>query len=47
MDRLPRLRGIGKPGIGYDVIDVEQATARGLPSSARRGSARARSPTTR
>ena len=30
MDRLPRLRVIGRPGIGYDVVDVESATARGL-----------------
>ena len=30
MDRLPRLRAIGRPGIGYDVVDVEAATARGI-----------------
>jgi len=30
MDRLPRLRVIGRPGIGYDVVDVESATARGI-----------------
>lgn len=30
MDRLPRLRAIGRPGIGYDVIDVEAATLRGI-----------------
>ncbi len=30
MDRLPRLRLIGRPGIGYDVVDVEAATARGI-----------------
>ena len=30
MDRLPKLRVIGRPGIGYDVVDVEAATARGI-----------------
>ncbi|MCL4465963.1 MAG: C-terminal binding protein [Chloroflexi bacterium] len=30
MDRLPRLRAIGRPGIGYDVIDVPAATERGI-----------------
>ena len=30
MDRLPTLRVIGRPGIGYDVVDVEAATARGI-----------------
>jgi D-3-phosphoglycerate dehydrogenase len=30
MDRLPQLRVIGRPGIGYDVVDVEAATARGI-----------------
>ncbi|HTU01197.1 MAG TPA: C-terminal binding protein [Candidatus Sulfotelmatobacter sp.] len=30
MDRLPRLKVIGRPGIGYDVVDVEAATQRGI-----------------
>ncbi len=30
LDRLPRLRVVGRPGIGYDVVDVEAATARGV-----------------
>lgn len=30
MDRLPELRFISKLGIGYEVIDVEAATARGI-----------------
>jgi D-3-phosphoglycerate dehydrogenase len=30
MDRLPNLRVIGRPGIGYDVVDVPAATARGI-----------------
>ena len=30
MDRLPRLRVIGRPGIGYDIVDVVSATARGI-----------------
>ncbi|MHB1132100.1 MAG: C-terminal binding protein [Chloroflexota bacterium] len=30
MDRLPRLRAIGRPGIGFDVVDVEAATQRGI-----------------
>jgi D-3-phosphoglycerate dehydrogenase / 2-oxoglutarate reductase len=30
MDRLPSLRVIGRPGIGYDVIDVPAATERGI-----------------
>ncbi len=30
LDRLPRLRVVGRPGIGYDVVDVECATARGV-----------------
>ncbi len=30
MDRLPKLRVIGRPGIGYDVVDVEAATTRGI-----------------
>ncbi len=30
MDRLPRLRVIGRPGIGYDVVDVPAATQRGI-----------------
>ena len=30
MDRLPKLRVIGRPGIGYDVVDVEAATKRGI-----------------
>lgn len=30
MDRMPRLRVIGRPGIGYDIVNVEAATARGI-----------------
>jgi D-3-phosphoglycerate dehydrogenase / 2-oxoglutarate reductase len=30
LDRLPRLRFISRLGIGYDMIDVEAATARGI-----------------
>ncbi|MEV8170613.1 C-terminal binding protein [Microbacterium sp. NPDC077486] len=30
MDRLPNLRFISRVGIGYDMIDVEAATARGI-----------------
>lgn len=30
MDRMPKLRVIGRPGIGFDVVDVEAATARGI-----------------
>lgn len=30
LDRLPRLRVIGRPGIGHDAVDVEAATRRGI-----------------
>ncbi len=30
LDRLPRLRLVGRPGIGYDIVDIEAATARGV-----------------
>ena len=31
MDAAPNLRVIGRPGIGYDSIDIAAATERGIP----------------